>query len=425
MKVLIISSNALSKVGNNGKTYRSFLTTLPRENVANLYFGNNEIPDESTCANFYRVTEGDIIKSILKLKFKTSNSHVKLMQALRARQNTACSLPDSKVMQWLKSKAATLAPIRELLWDFNTWNTYALDEWIKNFAPNKIFAVLGNGAFNHKIARYLSYKYNIPLNVYFTDDYILNNTASNLFQSIQYSTIKREYKKTLDVADKAFVIGNKMKNAYEAFFKREFGILVNGIEITKFEKIRPREYSFDEPFVISYLGGLHLNRWKSIAKISRIANAIPEVRFEFRVFSIKQPSDEILAEFKKSNIHFCGSLNADEVLSEIENSHCLIHVESFDMQYRIYTRFSVSTKIPEYMASKRGIIAFGPSEIASIQIFNDNGIGCVFTEKDTEENIREKLYQFVSAYNSIDFNKQFEFAKSNFDQRLMALDKKL
>ena len=124
-------------------------------------------------------------------------------------------------------------------------------------------------------------------------------------------------------------------------------------------------------------------------------------------------------------MRFCGSLNAEDVLPEIEDSHCLIHVESFDKQYRVYTRFSVSTKIPEYMASKRGIIAYGPSEIASIQIFNDNGIGCVFTEKDTEEDVREKLYQFVSTYNSIDFNKQFEFAKSNFDKRLMALDKKL
>lgn len=133
------------------------------------------------------------------------------------------------------------------------------------------------------------------------------------------------------------------------------------------------------------------------------------------------PDDSILQAFSRVGVSYCGSLNYEGVLKQMENSHFLLHIESFDEKDRLYTRYSISTKIPEYMMSKRGIIAFGPSDIASIEIFKDNNLGCVLTEMDTDEEIKNKVNQFIRLYNQYDFARQYEYALKHFDQRKMLL----
>ena len=49
----------------------------------------------------------------------------------------------------------------------------------------------------------------------------------------------------------------------------------------------------------------------------------------------------------------------------------LVHVESFDNKSRQLTKLSISTKIPEYLATGKPIIAIGPREVASLEYLKD------------------------------------------------------
>ena len=75
------------------------------------------------------------------------------------------------------------------------------------------------------------------------------------------------------------------------------------------------------------------------------------------------------------------------------------------------------------MASKRGVIAYGPSDIASIELFENNNIGCTITENDTDDNICDKINDFIEHYNQYDFDKQYKYVVDHFDQNKMQLDK--
>lgn len=419
MRILIISANALSTTSNNGKTYRSFIQTIDRYNIAQLYTGTNEYPDENCCMNFYRITDFQLVNSIFKFWEPVSNSHNKLIETIK--QKGFGGLQSTSRVNTLKKQAKNLSYIRDLLWASNKWDNEELNDWITKFNPTHIFAILGNGVSLHKIARCLSKRYNIPLSVYFTDDYVINDNSTNLIQRLYFKRTRRCYFKTLKIADKAFVIGEKMKKTYEQFFHREFRILINGIHFDEKEKNSRKYIDSDKKVVISYIGGLHLNRWKTIIKFARIVDQIIEYKFEIRVFCVSQPSKEILTEFEKYNIHYCGKLTADEVKEETRNSHIMLHVESFDNVNRLYTQYSVSTKIPEYMSSMRGIIAYGPKEIASIQIFSDNNLGCILTDTDSEASIKGKVRNYLENYNCADFERQYEFAKNNFNQKNMQL----
>lgn len=424
MRLLIISNNAVSKTANNGKTLRSLLKGIPSSDIIQFYTGTNEYPDVETCSSFYRVTESQILKSVLNLSFKTSNSHIKHLKDIQGLE--ANEIRDSQAVSKLKHNVRYLGLIRETLWASHTWDTAELNQWINDFKPTAIFAILGNCIFIHHIALTLSKRYNLPLNVFFTDDYVVNDSSTNLLAHIHYKLLCRQYTQTLKKADKAFVIGESMRRAYALKYNREFGILINGIDFTGYDKSRtPLTLSPDKPIIVSFIGGIHLNRWKSISKLGKILSKIKPYTFEIRVYCVIKPDNDILKEFEMSGVNYCGSLKPSEISDAIDSSHILLHVESFDKANRLYTKFSVSTKIPEYLSSNRGIIAFGPHEIASIEIFSENNLGCSITDLDSEKDIESKIRNYIENYNNIDFKRQYSFAYSHFNKEDMLLKKVL
>ena len=84
MKVLVVSSSSFSETGNNGKTLCSLFSNLESSDIAQLYFGTNEEPYIEFCDNYYRITETDILKSLLNFSYTTSNSHNVLVSSIQS-----------------------------------------------------------------------------------------------------------------------------------------------------------------------------------------------------------------------------------------------------------------------------------------------------------------------------------------------------
>lgn len=421
MRILVVAANAFSQTANNGKTYRSFIADMPPENVAQFYTGTNESPDTEVCKSYFRITDIELSRAIISGK-APKNSHESLIAGL---QQNAKPVGQTGFIRSLKENVKNLAYVRDAIWASGKWDTNELDLWIRNFRPTHIFAVLGGNGNLHKVALKLSKRYNLPLNVFFTDDYVLNDDSTNLLQRLYHHKLLKIYCRTIRHAAKCFVIGTKMKEAYEHFFKREFDVLVNGIHFEKSQTPEPKLIDKHSTVVISYIGGLHLNRAESIIKLGQIFQRIHDYKFDIRVFCMAKPSPSILNRFKLHGIRFCGQLDAEGVKHQIEEAHILLHAESFDSDIRKYTHFSVSSKIPEYMSSMRGIIAYGPHEIASVQIFEQNKFGCVLTDLDSDSQMEDKLRAFLESYNQLDFARQYEFAYSNFNRENMQLSRKL
>jgi hypothetical protein len=68
---------------------------------------------------------------------------------------------------------------------------------------------------------------------------------------------------------------------------------------------------------------------------------------------------------------YMGSLSKDELNEVIREADVLVHVESFDRNSIESTRLSVSTKIPEYLAMGRPVLAVGPPDVASMEFLRD------------------------------------------------------
>jgi glycosyltransferase involved in cell wall biosynthesis len=89
-----------------------------------------------------------------------------------------------------------------------------------------------------------------------------------------------------------------------------------------------------------------------------------------------------------SALRLGGTLSPEEISRALLAADVLIHVESFDPDVQQYTRFSLSTKVPQYMAMGRPILGYGPGNIASIEYINHNNIGIVQDRPNKQELVK-------------------------------------
>ena len=417
MRVLVIANNVFSKTENNGKTLCSFFSNFASDDLAQLYFGVCEVPYEEFCDNYYRVTELDILKSIYNRIPTTGNTHQELLLSIK--NNTLTRGP----WYYRKIYSKKLRLLREYIWSRKTWDCPELANWIEKFKPDAIFAMLGPNIYVHKISISLSERYNVPLFVFFTDDYFLNSTSKSLVGRIHYHLVCKQYKETVAKAHTAYAIGQKMQRDYSSCFSKPFGILGNGIDVEKYLHLAPKKIEKGDTLIVSYIGALHSNRWKTIVALGEILKEINQNhdynKVHIKVFSPTVARKRMLAAFEKAEVEFCGSLDSAGVIEQMEKSHFLLHVESFDKANRTYVRYSVSTKISEYLSSSRMILAYGPHEVASMQLLMENGFGCCLTDLDTKEDMVRKICAAIENYNSYDYALSKQFVKENYAKEII------
>jgi hypothetical protein len=170
---------------------------------------------------------------------------------------------------------------------------------------------------------------------------------------------------------------------------------------------------------IVYAGALHLGRDQSITQFGLLVQALSEeldLKINLNVYCVQQPDKRILGRFSECGVLYGGSLSYEELAFRIKNADFVLHVESFERKYVNLTKLSVSTKIPEYLASETCIIGFGPSEVASMRLISNNSIGIVISEQDGLTASKEKLKSY---FKSAELRRHisvsgFNFGKANF-----------
>lgn len=411
MKILSIAYNPYNN-NNNSKTMRSFFDGVPAKDMAMLYLESFSEVDYGFCDAYYRITDQDVLKSVLNFSFRTHNSHPSIKPEVAGRD---------RIMTKASKRKVGLRVFRELLWKLGTWNTKELNDWVEEQKPDIIFTLFGNNLFVHEIVVKVAKRHNIPFVAYYTDDYVLNCFNKSLFGRLHWMLSKKVYKRSMRAAAKCYVIGDKMREDYSKAFGREFGILGNCIDFDKFSDFEPRRIDVKDKVVISFIGGLHLKRWQTICELGEIISEINREKswqVEVNVYALEL-EDGVEDAFKNSGVNYMGALNPQGVIDTMRNSDALLHVESFDEVGRVFVKYSISTKISEYLAGKRLVIAYGPHEVASISLFKDNNFGCVLTDLDGRQEKKRKLIEAITHYNDNDYTVQYEYCKQHYDRNKM------
>lgn len=415
-RVLLISHNAFSFSKNNGKTFNLLFKGWDPNSLAQLYF-SNELPESSTCFNYYRITDMDIIDSIFK-----KNKNYEVGNIINSKKDSLdlSRITTNKIIKNNKfKKNAALKYFRDSIWLLGKWDTPKLQNWLKEFSPQVILFAVGDASFSSNIVYNISRKFDIPLCLYYGDDYYLNQNANSLFKILHNKRTLKAHDRNLYHSSKLFAIGDLMAKEYEKKYHRKFYVIRTGVdEIKPDMPIKTNE----NRITLSYVGGIHLNRWKSLIELGEILRKVQNIinkEIILNIYTLAIPDRFITEELNKKPLNFCGAIYGKEVNRVLMSSDILVHVESFDKEYRALTRLSISTKIPEYLASGKCILCFGPNEVASIKLIEENEVGLTITDNDGEKEINEKVVKILidKQKREIYGSKAKKFAEENFNRK--------
>ena len=154
----------------------------------------------------------------------------------------------------------------------------------------------------------------------------------------------------------------------------------------------------NESIRLAYFGGLHLNRWQTLLAIAESIEKInteKHINMSINIYTGTILDGNIIQKFAQySCVRFKGTVTEKEIIDEMQKFELLIHVESFDKQMISKTRLSISTKIPEYLASGRVILGVGPNELSSIKYLNS--LGCTYIIDSLDKGyIKDKLENII------------------------------
>lgn len=372
-KVLIVSHNSFSNTESMGKTLKSYFCGFDSKYLAQFYI-HSEVPTTKICLNYYRITDIDMIKSIFTRKsghsFVESEIDCDRVSPRTDKGNVA------KLYQLSRNRKPYMYVLRNLWWSLGKWNTRKLNKWIDSFDPDAVFFASGDFSYMYKIALKIAKDRNIPLYISCMDDYYF--FKDHFGSKILYKFFYRQVKKTMEYSANIFCICEAMSKDYEELFRKKCYTLHTATSIEKIDHIAKNK--------ICYLGNVGLSRNDQLVKIGKTLKNMNLPIKKIDIYSSEVRS-EILKNFTEENgISYHGAVSAEEVKKIMGESIALIHTESFSNRIHDLVKYSISTKIPDSLASGVCILAYGPSDIASISYLKENNAAlCAETDEELKQ----------------------------------------
>lgn len=393
-RVLVVNGEPFWQGSATGLTMSSLFQGWPKERLACLYSSKIN-PDRTICTRYWQLGATDlrIIRSLVGDVF----SPTKVMPPMIREDGELLPQPPKQsksvilktIRQWRKGMAGQA--VRDL-------DIYHVPAWIEkdiaDFRPQVIYSMLGSTPLL-QLVNDLADSFSIPVVPHFMDDWPVTLYRGSLFKGSLRKKMQTRLTTVFEHAPKRLVIGDAMATEYSHRYGGEFLPFMNAVEPVLLEQpILPPPSR--QKIKLVYVGGLHLNRWRSLQDIGFTLQTLQAEGIEVEAIVYSQPRFE--AEAKKielpSVMRFAGSLAPDEVPDVLRDADILLHIESFDQASLEFTRYSVSSKIPESMCAARPILAYGPEELASIRYIRDSG-GGVAVGVQSEEALSTALRELI------------------------------
>lgn len=370
-KLLVISHNCFSKTGSNGRTLANYLMGWPKEKIAQMYI-HLEYPDFDICDRYYCISDGAILKSILR---RSSAGFV--VQDEPIKKSDSVSYGKKKSL-----KNSSMFLMRELAWRSKLWNAKGLEAWLNEFSPELILVQAGDAAFLFDLSIAISKKYKAQVVIYNTEgyyfkkvSYLPENKISRCFYPILNHNFKNAYKRLISISKCEIYNCDLLADDYEKVFHSGSQVIMNTSEFTDENVFYPKKEK------IIYAGNLGLNRHKSLIEF---ANALKKVDSNMVIDVYGKTSNKnIEAELDAcAGIRFHGFISYEELKQKIRESKYLLHVESFDSFYKEDLKYAFSTKIADSLAVGACLFIYAPQNMAVSQYFKHKNAAVLITEPE-------------------------------------------
>ena len=294
-------------------------------------------------------------------------------------------------------------------------------QWLEKFKPDIIYSTLGSIRLVMTVQR-ISTLLSIPVIPHFMDDWLSTYSVQgkSITTLLQRTIIRNMTGRLLKKAPLGLSICDTMASEYSHRYKMRFDSFLNPVKITpSCPALMRRSTGNINPVRFIYIGGLHLSRYENLIEIAGVIRSLRKEghSIEFHIFApgkdVAQHGSSLTLE---NSVRVCGTLLPEDVQKVLCDYDVAVHVESFLRKHSLYTRLSLSTKIPQYLAAGLPILAYGPADVASCRYIDDNKCGITIGRQNVGA-LSKAIYELASNP-ELRFNlgqKSWEVAKERHD----------
>lgn len=378
-KLLIINDESIYKKNATGITLRSLVRTWPTDSIIEFHLWNpsEEEREDLEFKSFLLPANVLPINRLFRLVTRASQENesngISFGRNISTLSKWNLTHDIKEYAKYIgESKCVNIRPVVELLSR-------------ESFIPDVIYT-MGSRFAIHSIVDKLANYYKCGTCFHFMDNWresAFVNTSSIL--KLNYK-LNLSINKVMEHNTNSLVISPLMKIAYEDKYKGNYDVLMNSVSINK-----PCKFVNHDSIHFVYAGGLHLNRYVSLLVIQ---DTISRVRINAKLYIYTSITNRKKYEnlFDKNITVFRDFLPHNRVREVYEDADVLLHVESFDEKQLLYIKYSLSTKIPEYMSSGKPILCYAPENISVYQYVNITKSGLCASNKASLEKCILALY---------------------------------
>lgn len=410
-RLLIIGADIIEKQNAAGITLKSIFSEFNSGSLMGIDWGGSDdsigqsaMPIRHLSFSFFtfgRLLNKNCFKRISgRMKKKEISSQVD-KGTMRAPK------PWQLAIKWIRQWIALLPASSKIQFTNSDIST------IKAFDPQVIYTV-GETVTALRVAYFLSKKLDIPVVIHFMDNWKHSvEWASNpLLKGYQ-----RRLRKYCDLcysrSTNCIAIGDRMASVYQAETGISHSVIMNSVDVSAF-KCEPHENDGMIRFI--YAGGLHLSREQALKTIGECIDCVCENtgrEADFSIYTSQENIDAYAEQFiNLKNTHMHSAIPHEKIIELYRKADVLVHVESTELDNNDFFKYSVSTKISEYLATGRPILFFGPQNISLFEFLSQNQLA--YTVSDVHELKRVITAMFEGAENDYSQNTR-KYAEQHFD----------
>lgn len=391
MRILIVSYESWRETNNGGNVLSNIFSAFPDAELAQIYCSGEE-PQNSLCRKYYQISESLLLtkgKGRVLPKRDYGAQHAEGSAPIEGRINHHIPAP-------LKN-AALLA--RETMWSVFNWKTQALEQFVRAFQPDLIFAPCYYYYHVSMVALHVKHIAGCPMISYISDDnYSLRQLCFAPTFYINRLITRKWIRRIFAESELIYTMTELQKREYEAIFHCPMKVLCKHAEFAA------RSKPVGDPIRFIYAGNLQLNRWRILEEL---ADALAEIntsgiKAQLHIFSgteLRARTMQKLNDGTNAVLH--GLVSYEELENQYRQSDVAVFAESFDLKNRLLTRLSFSTKIIDCLNSGCAVLAVGPEAQAGMLYLKENDaaicVGSIRALKQTIRTITEQP-ELISEY---------------------------
>lgn len=370
-KVLVVGINAWREDATS-HTLKNIFSCWDPERLAHIYT-RSELPDTKVASRFFQISETEVLKSVFS-PWKSVGREV----SCKDLPDEGIVLQEQERYANAHKKSSSLLPLlREFVWMLGHWRSRQLKQFVHDFDPDLLFIPIYPVVYMGWLQRLVIKLVRKPFVCYLADDNYSYESCSGVLQYVHRFWLRRNVKWLSTHCKDMFVIVEKEKEETDALFGTDSKILTKGIDFSEIPYVQ-KDVNYPIKFV--YTGSLIIGRDKTMALIADAINKVNaevgEVKAILDIYSGDEPMPDVMKRLNCGASRHNGFLPRIEVDRVQRDADVVVFAEALEGKESNIARLSFSTKITDYLANGKCVLAVGKESIAPIDYFlrNDSAV---------------------------------------------------